>query len=67
MGLELPPALAGDDNEVEANSEGVMKVLRVTGGVAVGAVAVGAGLWLKDKLTSAAGADEQTNLGIRVA
>lgn len=67
MGVELPPAIAGDDNEVEASSEGVMKVLRITGGVAVAGIAVGAGLWLKDRLTSAAGADEQTNLGIRVA
>jgi hypothetical protein len=67
MGLKLPPALAGDDNEVEADSEGIMQVLRMTGGVALGAAIVGAGIMLKDKAAEAAGADSDSNLSINVA
>lgn len=67
MGVKLPPALAGDDNEVEASQEGLMNVLRITGGVAVAGVAVGAGLWLKDRITSAAGADNVDMPSLNIA
>lgn len=66
MGFELPPALAGDDNEVELDQDGVMKILRLTGGVAIAGMAVGAGLWLKDRIAETAGADEASNIGLRV-
>lgn len=67
MGLKLPPAIAGDDNEVSADSDGIMNIVRLIGGVALAAMIVGAGLWLKSRVASAAGADEQTDLGITVA
>jgi len=67
MGIQLPEALAGDDNEIEADTEGVMKVLRLTGGVAAAGVIVGLGLHLKNRLMNAAGADEASNIGLNVA
>lgn len=67
MGFTLPPAIAGEDNEVSADQEGVMKILRITGGIGIAAMAVGAGLWLKNKVASAAGAEEATSFGMEVA
>lgn len=34
--FQLPAALAGDDNEVEASTDGASKIVGLTGGVALG-------------------------------
>lgn len=57
MGLELPAALAGEDNEVSADQDGLRKVARLTGGVALGGAIIGGGLWLKNRAEEASGAD----------
>jgi len=67
MGFELPPALAGDDNEVELDQDGLIKVLRLTGGVAIAGGIVAAGLYVKDRLARTAGADQESNMSFRVA
>jgi hypothetical protein len=52
MGFQLPSALAGDNDEVELNEEGARRVIRLIGGTALGAMILGAGGMLYNKISS---------------
>jgi hypothetical protein len=58
MGFRLPTALAGDDNEVELNEDGARTVIELVTGTALGAVILGAGFYLYQRLTSLAGSGD---------
>lgn len=57
MGFRLPAALAGDDPEVTYDTDGLMKIGQLTGGVALAGLIVGAGLWIKNKAEETSGQD----------
>lgn len=53
----LPSALAGDDNEVPLNQEGLWRIARYTGGVTAMVGIVAAGIHLARSGAQAIGAD----------
>jgi hypothetical protein len=58
MGPRIPSALAGEDNEVTADQEGLRKVLELVSGAALGAGILAGGAMLYRQVASAAGANE---------
>lgn len=48
MSFELPPALAGDNNEVSADGDGVKNYVQFIGGLSLAAVGGAVALKIKD-------------------
>lgn len=63
MGVTLPPALAGSDNEVKANSDGARKTGRLIGGVTLMLGIGAAGSWLFKQITDATGTGQNAVSG----
>lgn len=63
----MPPALAGNDNEVTADGDGARNVASVTGGLAVVAIAGTIAWSAKDRAFELAGADEASNVSLSVS
>lgn len=55
----MPPALAGDNSEVDASADGVQNFGSVVAGLTLAFVAVGAASYVKDRLLSVAGVDAE--------
>lgn len=55
MSFQLPPAIAGDRDEVDASSEGVRNVAYVTGGLTIAAIAASVAWRAKDMVMDQAG------------
>lgn len=62
----MPPALAGDNNEVSADGEGASNFLSVTGGLAAILVALAVAAQAKEKILSSVGADADSNVSVSV-
>lgn len=60
----MPPALAGDANEVDASGEGLQNWFSVAGGIALVGGAVGVGLYAKNRVAEAAGADADSQVSL---
>lgn len=52
--VELPSALAGDDNEISADAEGAQRVVMLIAGTAVGAVIIATGQYLFSRMKEVA-------------
>ncbi len=59
VGFRVPQALAGDDNEVEADEEGMRKVLEMIAGTALGAGILASAAYVYQYLAGIAGAKKQ--------
>lgn len=58
MGFRVPQALAGSDNEIEANEDGMRKVLELVAGTALGAGILAGGAIIYQRFASVAGTNQ---------
>lgn len=65
-GFTMPPAIAGEDNDVSADSDGATNWLSVTGGLAAVLLAFAAASHIKDRIVALAGADEAGQMTLSV-
>jgi hypothetical protein len=58
-GFQMPPAIAGDSDEVTPDADGAWNVARVAGGLTITGVVVAVGAYGAQRILALAGADEQ--------
>lgn len=65
-GFTMPPALAGDNNEVTADADGATNWLSVTGGLTAIALAGAVAFKAKDRILNILGADAESQVSVSV-
>jgi hypothetical protein len=58
MGFRIPSALAGEDNEVELDTDGAQRVLELVAGTALGAGILAGGAMLYRRAAGAVGGEQ---------
>lgn len=66
MAFQMPPALAGDNDEISPDGEGAKNFAYVTGGLTAVAVAGTLAWSAKNRIMELAGADEASNVSLSV-
>jgi hypothetical protein len=66
-GFTMPPALAGDDNEITPDGEGAKNFLKVTGGLTAILLALVGAAFGKNRILNLLGADESSQVSMTVS
>jgi len=66
-GFTLPPAIAGNDNEITPDADGARNFVSVTGGLAALALAATAAGYAANRAMSVAGVDEESQISLSVS
>lgn len=66
-GFTMPPAIAGDNNEITPDGDGASNFVSVSGGLAAVALAATAGGYVASRVMNVAGVDEESQVSLSVS